>query len=139
LAELLKRPEVNYQSLLSLNAGQWRSAELGDVAPEPVSFAGQVAEQVQISLKYAGYIDRQKDEVDRAAHHESTKLPADLDYTQVAGLSMEVRQKLAKFKPETLGAASRMSGVTPAAVSLLLIHLRKGTLREAATPNTQGA
>ena len=83
-------------------------------------------EQVEIAAKYSGYIDRQKDEVERAAHYENLKLPADMDYMQVSALSFEVRQKLQKHRPETLGQASRISGVTPAAVSLLMIHLKKG-------------
>ena len=82
-------------------------------------------EQIEIAAKYSGYIDRQKDEVERAAHYESLKLPPDLDYMQVAALSIEVRQKLDKHRPETLGLASRISGVTPAAISLLLVHLKK--------------
>jgi len=86
-------------------------------------------EQLEIAAKYAGYINRQQDEVGRAAHFEKLKLPEDLDYSQVSALSFEVRQKLAKHRPETLGQASRISGVTPAAVSLLLIHLRKGGYR----------
>jgi len=85
-----------------------------------------VVEQVEIAAKYSGYIDRQKDEVERAAHYETLKLPVDMDYMQVSALSIEVRQKLQKHRPETLGQASRISGVTPAAISLLMIHLKKG-------------
>lgn len=85
-----------------------------------------VVEQVEIAAKYSGYIDRQKDEVERASHHEHLKLPPDLDYAQVTALSFEARQKLAKHRPETLGQASRISGITPASISLLLIHLKKG-------------
>ena len=88
-------------------------------------------EQVEISIKYAGYIDRQAEEVARNAHHENTRLPLDLDYNTVKGLSVEIRQKLNLHKPETLGQAARISGVTPAAISLLLIHLRK-SLKQAA-------
>ena len=80
-------------------------------------------------MKYAGYIDKQKDEVARAAHFENLRLPEDMDYSQVAALSFEVRQKLQKHRPETLGQASRISGVTPAAISLLLIHLQKGRFK----------
>ena len=90
-------------------------------------------EQIEIAAKYSGYIDRQHDEVERAAHFENLKLPADFDYGQVTALSFEVRQKLAKHRPETLGLASRISGVTPAAISLLMIHLRKGGHRAFAT------
>ena len=85
-----------------------------------------VLEQVEVTAKYSGYIDRQKDEVDRAAHYEKMRLPADLDYLQVMALSFEVRQTLQKHRPETLGQASRISGVTPAGISLLLVHLKKG-------------
>jgi len=84
-----------------------------------------VIEQIEISAKYAGYIDLQKTEVERAAHYENLKLPAELDNMQVAALSIEVRQKLARHRPDTLGQASRISGVTPAAISLLLVHLKK--------------
>jgi len=84
-----------------------------------------VVEQLEIGAKYAGYIERQKDEVERAAHYENLRLPPDLDYLQVTALSIEVRQKLSQHRPETLGMASRISGVTPAAISLLLIHLKK--------------
>jgi len=98
-----------------------------------------VVEQVEIAAKYAGYIDRQRDEVGRAAHYENMALPADLDYGQVSALSMEVRQKLNRHKPETLGQASRISGVTPAAISLLLIHLRRGRFSGFATEPAEAA
>jgi tRNA uridine 5-carboxymethylaminomethyl modification enzyme len=84
---------------------------------------------VEIAAKYSGYIDRQRDEVDRAAHYENLKLPEDIDYMQVAALSIEARQKLNKHRPETLGQASRISGITPATVSLLLIHLKRGKFK----------
>ena len=87
--------------------------------------ARKVIEQIEIVAKYAGYIDLQKTEVERAFHYENLKLPADLDYLQVAALSFEARQALAKHRPETLGMASRISGITPATVSLLLVHLKK--------------
>ncbi|MDP2249062.1 MAG: tRNA uridine-5-carboxymethylaminomethyl(34) synthesis enzyme MnmG, partial [Hydrogenophaga sp.] len=92
-----------------------------------------VVEQVEIAAKYSGYIDRQKSEVERSAHYEGLKLPADLDYLQVTALSFEARQKLAKHRPETLGQASRISGITPASISLLLIHLKKGGFKGFAT------
>ena len=95
-------------------------AELG------VALADAVIDQVEISAKYAGYIGKQNDEVERLARYEHLALPADLDYSQVSALSFEVRQTLSRHRPETLGQASRMSGVTPAAVSLLLVHLKKG-------------
>ena len=89
-----------------------------------------VLEQVEIAAKYSGYIDRQKDEVSRAAYYEHLKLPADLDYLQVSALSIEARQRLDKLRPETLGQASRLSGITPATISLLLIHLKKSGFRD---------
>ena len=82
-------------------------------------------EQLEIQLKYAGYIDRQAKEVERHDHYENLKLPASFDYLEVKALSIEVRQKLNQNRPETLGQASRISGVTPAAISLLLVHLKK--------------
>ena len=82
--------------------------------------------QVEVATKYAGYIGKQVDDVARGAHFEHLKLPADLDYAQVKALSFEVRQTLGRWRPETLGQASRISGVTPAALSLLLVHLKKG-------------
>jgi len=84
-----------------------------------------VVEQIEIAAKYSGYIDRQKDEVEKASHLESMRLPPDFDYMAVSALSIEVRQKLQKQRPETLGLASRIQGVTPAAVSLLMVHLKK--------------
>ncbi len=116
LAELLRRPDVDYAGLMSLDGG--RFARETPLAPVEV-------EQIEINAKYAGYIDRQHDEVRRAAHFENLKLPPDLDYMRVDALSFEVRQKLAHHRPETLGIASRLSGMTPAAVSLLMVHLRK--------------
>ncbi|MGJ7494784.1 tRNA uridine-5-carboxymethylaminomethyl(34) synthesis enzyme MnmG [Variovorax sp. RT4R15] len=119
LADLLRRPDVSYGALMSLDGGKY--------APEEGATLGAIEiEQIEIAAKYSGYIDRQNDEVQRAAHFENLKLPADFDYGQVAALSFEVRQKLTKHRPETLGLASRISGVTPAAISLLMIHLRKG-------------
>jgi tRNA uridine 5-carboxymethylaminomethyl modification enzyme len=147
LAELLRRPDVNYAGLMSLNGGKFVGAELGagvpreTVAPAedlsgdvPGDVAGDVfravvIEQVEIAAKYSGYIDRQKDEVERAAHYEHLKLPTELDYLQVQALSFEARQTLNKHRPETLGQASRISGITPASVSLLLIHLKKSNFK----------
>lgn len=117
LGDLLRRPNISYASLMSLDGGKYS-------ADEPLG-ATEI-EQIEIAAKYSGYIDRQQDEVERAAHFENLRLPVDLDYSQVPALSFEVRQKLAKHRPETLGIASRISGVTPAAISLLTIHLRKG-------------
>ena len=98
-------------------------AELGE------TLADAVIEQVEISIKYAGYIDKQNEEVERAASYEHLRLPDDLDYMAVSALSIEARQKLNKHRPETLGQASRISGITPAAISLLLIHLKKGRFK----------
>ena len=126
LADLLRRPEVTYASLMSLDGGKYAHPEL-PVSRETAAADDQAAiiEQVEIGIKYAGYIDRQKTEVERAAYYEHLALPRDYDYMQVPALSFEVRQKLNQHKPATLGQASRISGVTPAAISLLLIHLKK--------------
>jgi tRNA uridine 5-carboxymethylaminomethyl modification enzyme len=129
LLDLLRRPEVTHDVLAEVaaaacpQAGVSREtlrAELG------VALADAVIEQIEISVKYAGYIVKQNDEVERAARYEHLILPAELDYAQVHALSYEVRQTLSRHRPETLGQASRMSGVTPAAISLLLVHLKKG-------------
>ncbi len=123
LADLLRRPNISYADLMSLAAGVYAST---DVSVEALGeLFGSVVEQIEVSSKYSGYIERQKDEVERAVHYENLTLPADLDYMQVTALSFEVRQKLNKHRPETLGLASRISGVTPAAISLLLVHLKK--------------
>ncbi|WP_103044024.1 tRNA uridine-5-carboxymethylaminomethyl(34) synthesis enzyme MnmG [Comamonas faecalis] len=124
LFDLLRRPDVSYASLMSLDGGKHASSDVGVEALAELS--APVIEQVEIAAKYSGYIDRQKDDVERAAHFENLRLPPDLDYMQVAALSIEVRQTLQKRRPETLGQASRISGVTPAAISLLLVHLKKG-------------
>jgi len=127
LGDLLRRPGVTYAELMSLNQGAFASAaisteSLGDQL-------GEVIEQIEVAAKYAGYIERQKGEVTRAAAYENLRLPANLDYMQIEALSIEVRQKLSKHRPETLGLASRISGVTPAAISLLLVHLKKHGMR----------
>jgi len=124
LFDLLRRPGVSYAALTGMSGGAYASdavsrETLGDLA-EPV------IEQVEIAAKYSGYIDRQKAEVERAAGLEHLRLPADIDYLQVTALSFEARQKLARHRPETLGQAARISGITPASISLLLIHLKKG-------------
>ncbi|GAA5177649.1 tRNA uridine-5-carboxymethylaminomethyl(34) synthesis enzyme MnmG [Modicisalibacter zincidurans] len=118
LLELLKRPELNYADLVTLK-GQLNGEDVTDE---------RVAEQVQIQAKYQGYIERQQGEIDKLKRHEATPLPADLDYTRVEGLSNEIRDKLNAARPETLAQAGRISGVTPAAVSLLLIYLKKRRL-----------
>jgi len=127
LAELLRRPDVSYAGLMSLDGGRYASADLPVEAAN--TEAATVVEQVEIAAKYSGYIDRQRGEIERAAHYENLKLPADLDYMQVTALSIEARQKLARHRPETLGLASRISGITPASISLLMVHLKKGGLR----------
>ncbi|MGH8616442.1 MAG: tRNA uridine-5-carboxymethylaminomethyl(34) synthesis enzyme MnmG [Burkholderiales bacterium] len=113
LEELLRRPEVTYAELMAVTAGL--------AAADP-----QVAEQVEIQTKYHGYIDRQREEITRQAAHETMPLPAELDYTTLNGLSVEVQQKLNRHRPQTLGQAARISGVTPAAISVLLIHAKRG-------------
>ncbi len=111
LLNLLARPEIDYRGLVQLTGGG---------AEDP-----QVAEQVEIKTKYAGYIDRQQEEILRLRASESIALPAELDYSGISGLSKEIQHKLSQARPETLGQASRIPGVTPAAVSLLMIHLKK--------------
>lgn len=124
LFDLLRRPDVSYAGLMSMDGAKYQSA---DVSRETLGdLSAPVVEQVEIAAKYAGYIDRQKDEVERASHYEGLKLPAELDYLQVTALSIEARQTLQKHRPETLGQASRISGITPASISLLMIHLKKG-------------
>ena len=124
LTDLLRRPDVSYAQLMSLTGVDGRRFD--DPSLDPA-----VAEQVEIQVKYAGYIDRQAKEVERHDYYENLKLPDGLDYSSVKALSIEVRQKLAKHRPETLGQASRIAGVTPAAISLLLVHLKKGGFRDA--------
>ena len=124
LFDLLRRPDVGYDALTTMDGGKYASEAVSRETLGELS--APVIEQVEIAAKYAGYIDRQRDEVQRAAHFEKLCLPEDLDYMQVAALSIEVRQKLQKHRPETLGQASRISGVTPAAISLLMVHLKKG-------------
>ena len=142
LFELLRRPGVGYEALLSLEGGRWQpvagveSDDLRPVVSRETLGDGYAAvvEQIEIAAQYAGYIERQRDEVERGAAYENLRLPADMDYHQVAALSIEVRQKLAAQRPETLGQAARISGVTPAAISLLLIHLKRSRGREFALP-----
>ncbi|WP_088329690.1 tRNA uridine-5-carboxymethylaminomethyl(34) synthesis enzyme MnmG [Lacimicrobium sp. SS2-24] len=113
LEELIRRPEMTYARLMQID-------ELGPGLQDP-----QAAEQVEIQIKYAGYIERQKEEIERALRNENTLLPMDFDYSQISGLSNEVIAKLNDARPESIGKASRISGVTPAAISLLLVHLKK--------------
>ncbi len=114
LEDLLRRPQVTYQSLMTLpNAG-------------PAIADEQTAGQIEVQVKYRGYIERQRDEILRQESFETTRLPEGIDYRQVHGLSIEAQQKLNQQRPETIGQASRISGMTPAAISLLLVHLKKG-------------
>jgi tRNA uridine 5-carboxymethylaminomethyl modification enzyme len=120
--ELLRRPEVAYDALVSL-------ASIGPAPlPDDERLSEQVAAQIDVQAKYTGYIDRQNDEIERQARHEDTALPVDLNYKEVLGLSNEVRQRLSEARPQTLGQAGRVPGVTPAAISLLLVHLKRRTL-----------
>ncbi|MEZ9820290.1 tRNA uridine-5-carboxymethylaminomethyl(34) synthesis enzyme MnmG [Shewanella sp. 10N.286.45.A1] len=119
--DLLRRPEMDYPTLMSIDG-------FGPGIEDQ-----RAAEQVQIQVKYSGYIQRQQDEIDKAIRHETTGLPLDLDYQEVPGLSNEVIAKMNEHKPETVGQASRISGMTPAAISILLVHLKKrGLLRKSA-------
>jgi tRNA uridine 5-carboxymethylaminomethyl modification enzyme len=133
LADLLRRPGIGFDTVVEVLrtarpnlapeervSRETLAVELGDAL-----LADAVIEQVEIATKYAGYIGKQGEEVERAAHYEHLALPPELDYSQVTALSHEVRQKLSRHRPETLGQASRVSGVTPAAISLLLVHLKK--------------
>jgi len=125
LVDLLRRPELGYADLVRLTG-------------EDPGLPPEVVQQVEVQAKYAGYIDRQRDEIERQRRHEQLPLPADLDYGAVRGLSAEVREKLAARRPETLGQAARIPGVTPAAVSLLMVHLKKQGADRSAT-ETRGA
>ena len=113
LTELLRRPEVSYAQLMTL-------PDAGPGVADP-----QVAEQVEIQAKYQGYIERQREEIARSEHYEDLRLPEGVDYREVRGLSAEAQQKLNQHRPETLGQASRISGITPAAISVLLVHLKR--------------
>ncbi len=113
LLDLLRRPEVRYEDLVSMDG-------LGPGESDP-----KVIEQLEIEARYSGYIERQQQEIERQRRSEETTLPGDIDYRNVRGLSAEIQQKLNEFKPATIGQASRISGVTPAAISLLLVHLKK--------------
>jgi tRNA uridine 5-carboxymethylaminomethyl modification enzyme len=109
--DLLRRPEIDVARLLSFAEG--------------LDVTEQVAQQVEVQAKYAGYIERQQQDIDKAKRYDHLKIPDDLDFNLVKGLSNEVREKFIKQRPETLGLASRIPGVTPAAISLLLIYMKK--------------
>jgi len=113
LEALLRRPQITYAKLMSLSGA-------GPAVDDP-----RVAEQVEIQAKYQGYIERQQEEIARHRRGEALPLPEDLDYRSVRGLSVEVQERLNRQRPETLGQAARMTGVTPAAISLLLVHLKR--------------
>ena len=132
LFELLRRPEVSYDGMLSLEVNRQSGPELGelDVA---------VREQVEIAAKYQGYIDRQKDEIAKQKGSENIKLGDAIDYTQVHGLSIEARQKLMAHTPETLGQAGRISGITPATISLLLVYLKRKHKKQASVNSIEAA
>jgi tRNA uridine 5-carboxymethylaminomethyl modification enzyme len=117
LHDLLRRPDIDHASLMTLHIGE----SVGSLDP-------QVVEQVEIQAKYQGYIDRQQDEVAKSLANEEARLPDDFDYSQVGGLSKEVQQKLALHRPQTIGQASRIQGITPAAISMLLVYLKRGAL-----------
>ncbi|MEZ5534721.1 MAG: tRNA uridine-5-carboxymethylaminomethyl(34) synthesis enzyme MnmG [Thiolinea sp.] len=127
LSELLRRPQVTYAGLMSLQPAAQGADELDE----------KVAEQVEIQCKYAGYIERQHGEIDKQRRHEETRLPEWLDYADVQGLSNEVRQKLTAQRPATLGQASRIPGMTPAAISLLLVHLKKQSMKGPASGESE--
>jgi len=111
--DLIKRPELDYAKLMRVPA-------LGPAVDD-----AKVAEQVEIGVKYAGYLDRQREEIERQQRNESTPIPAGFDFAGVHGLSAEVQQKLARVQPQTVGQAQRIPGMTPAAISLLLVHLTR--------------
>jgi tRNA uridine 5-carboxymethylaminomethyl modification enzyme len=118
--DLLRRPELDYATLMQVPG---LGPGVGDA---------KVAEQVEIETRYAGYLDRQREEIARARRHETSAIPTAFDYAQVSGLSAEVRQKLERVRPETLGQAQRIPGMTPAAISLLLVHLERRRRERAA-------
>jgi tRNA uridine 5-carboxymethylaminomethyl modification enzyme len=137
LYDLLKRPNVDYNSLMGMTKEDGKPVLSGKLESE------QLISQLEIEVKYAGYVTRQQQEIERSAGNEALRLPADLDYSSVTGLSKEVQQKLNTWKPETVGQAGRIQGITPAAISLLMVHLKKRDLLNAGSrnvaPNDQGS
>ena len=127
LSEMLRRPELGITDLMPLLDG------------DSAAYPPRVQEQVEINTKYSGYLSRQQDEINRHLKHEQTALPVDLNYAEVRGLSNEVRQKLADVRPATIGQAGRISGVTPAAISLLLVHLKRGQTVSTSSPDAKSA
>jgi tRNA uridine 5-carboxymethylaminomethyl modification enzyme len=122
LADLLRRPGISYAAVCALK-NDTAGAEV--VLAEDAILRGQIEEQIEIAIKYQGYIDRQAGEIERNGAHENTRLPESFDYAEVRGLSFEARQKLTQHRPETIGQASRISGITPASISLLMVHLKR--------------
>ena len=120
LYELLRRPDVSYAALMSMQVSE-TTVDAGLADP-------LVIEQVEIQAKYQGYIDRQQEEVAKSLCNEETRFPPDMDYKHIGGLSTEILQKLIRHKPETIGQASRIQGMTPAAISILLVHIKRGSL-----------
>jgi tRNA uridine 5-carboxymethylaminomethyl modification enzyme len=131
LADLLRRPGVSYDGVVGLREGA--CAPEAPLADDQV-LLDQIKEQIEIGIKYQGYIDRQADEIERNGAHENTRLPEGIDYKEVRGLSFEACQKLTQHRPETIGQASRISGITPAAISLLMVHLKRGLGRRRQNP-----
>ena len=120
LYELLRRPDVSYAALMSMQVSE-TTVDAGLADP-------LVIEQVEIQAKYQGYIDRQQEEVAKSLSNEETRFPPNMDFSCIGGLSTEILQKLIRHKPETIGQASRIQGMTPAAISILLVHIKRGSL-----------
>ena len=125
--DLLRRPEVGYEDVVGLERVGFPDG-YRELCEEE---AAQIGQQLEIQARYMGYIERQSKEIERQRRHETTLLPTDLRYADVKGLSNEVREKLERIRPESIGQASRIAGMTPAAISLLLIHLKKYRMRRA--------
>mgnify|MGYP003582645245 FL=1 len=135
LADFLRRPNVNYDALMRVNDPRFQPENPLDTDPIEAAI---IREQVEIDIKYAGYIERQKEEISKHANHETTHIPKNLNYQEVKGLSNEVKNKLIDHTPETIGQAARISGVTPAAISLLLVHIKRLNQKQGA-PKASGA
>ena len=135
LADFLRRPNVNYDALMRVNYTRFQPENPLDTDPIEAAI---IREQVEIDIKYAGYIERQKEEISKHANHETTHIPKNLNYQEVKGLSNEVKNKLIDHTPETIGQAARISGVTPAAISLLLVHIKRLNQKQGA-PKASGA
>ncbi len=123
LIDLLRRPEVSYTALMSIEEAQ---------QDKPENLDASVIEQIEVQAKYAGYIERQQDEIDKQKRHDLTVIPEQVDYSNVKGLSAEVCEKLNRIKPQTIGQAARISGVTPAAISIILVYLKKFAYQQSA-------